>query len=1234
MTTENLPAKPDAEHREYIQIQPATNTISAGTVTSQLKRLHSLCRESDGGGLLSRLFGDGIGWSGRSGPASIEWLLVSPGTETEAVHYFVTIGDQDASRLDALEDTLRLMFPNTYELSRTTDALGAVDEHLVLAGQPHTTDEYPSVASVEFVGEAQRRRDWQTQLAAYGSRNERHETYRQDDEYGAQSSRNRNSDRSLSRSPLTTLVETMATTPLPMIYQVLVRPLPNWRGTADSRVWDLKTGSDTLIDELLGSVEENETLSSAIRQRIAEIENRDTAHSFTVNARIAVLAPEGKRERAERTVRQFRSAFDHVSGEFYTVRGRTYTDSEAERVRADIRERRFYARDYERMRTRLPMLANTSRGIVVDRHEFPHFCLLDGATLTPDAERALEATPDSQTTLARPPAGLLEQFDTSGMVLGRPVTTDGAVDDSIALPPDLQPLHTAWIGGTGSGKSTALITAMLENAAATAGADILIDPKGGQMPEEYLHSHYARFGTLDNVLYFDLAEWVPALSFFDISDELAAGVPRSVAVEDRIGHYEELLEQFIGREQYRRAIRSPDIITNMLRALYDPVHGDNALTQRQLHGALERLHTRETIPAVSDEDLERRFESMVANANSRTFDDVMHGAKNRVEKLGSVPQLEPIFNNTPDDGTPVFDLAEYLDKDVTIILDTGRLRRTAKRGLTLVLLSNLWTALRRRRRRQPDVDLPLINVYLEEAASIAKSELLDRLLAQGREFGVAMTLSMQFPGQLETEGADTRTYAELLNNIGTYVTGAVGVDHDLAHRFATDAMDAEAVGKRLRSLSRGEWLVDLPGEFFQTKPQPFILESVPLPRGHPERTDSAPRGYERQRKQLVQRTRAESSLSLTRETVETVGSDEADEKDAGDEEKLLEGETLPSIFSLTERTPDPVRYDEASETLVCQSCESRYASTLAGMRSVITCCHSFASIDRDDVPVCRYHLKRSPEEITASEWSLRQLAFVQVVYNAQQLLYDPLEYDIVHDSMIRLKEFVGIDQESIDELVDANVLRYDGDHPHRLYSVTSEGRDAIGETFRLGVDFGHLQGDLDESSQHVCAVEAKRRQLEAEYVADPDSPVEQVETYYEVDEDGLPVAAFMAADPEGVGEEFEQRRLDLVGLDAAGEIVLTVEVERINNDIRRAVPEDFDKMAACDPEEAHWVVLTQSDAHDVIEALHDPLEGEPRVGETYRRTTPPYQLGIDTPGMTEIRSFRRIRKQLDGPSLA
>jgi hypothetical protein len=258
-------------------------------------------------------------------------------------------------------------------------------------------------------------------------------------------------------------------------------------------------------------------------------------------------------------------------------------------------------------------------------------------------------------------------------------------------------------------------------------------------------------------------------------------------------------------------------------------------------------------------------------------------------------------------------------------------------------------------------------------------------------------------------------------------------------------------------------------------------------------------------------------------------------------------------------------------------------------------------------------LKLTPEEIQASDWSPRQLLFLQTIYNAQQRRYQPLEYDIVRDSMIRLQEYVGIDDDAIADLIDAGILRHDTDHPHRLYSVAPDGREVIGESYREGVEYGHGEGDLEESAEHVLGIAVAERYLEQTYVDNPASPATELSPYHEITIEGT------------------VSRLDLAALDDTGAIVAAVEVERLNHDYPEAVLDDFDKIAACDVDEAIWIVMSRRAGHELLEALNHPVRGPPRVEKEYSENTPPQGFKIDTAGLTAVYPVTYVRNQLAGP---
>lgn len=1153
------------EPRTYIKIQPSNERLVPDQVELHVRQLSEL-QSPDEPSLLSRL-------PFRSAtPPTIEVLLVTDGDPDGSLSYLLGV---DGDNVEALEQICRGLFPDTYEFERVT----RTPKWLHSIREEHDED---TVAGVEYQADLERAADWQTKLTPF----EAHIG----DEGG--------------RIPLASVAEHMANSIRPMIYQALVRPKPDWTRAAEDRMASIELGDDTFggsLSNLIFGQPEERTLYANDKQRLEELEAKDAARSFDVNARVVTFA--GDASAAETAIRPLTGALAGISRTSYSITGTVRTGSAATELFTDMCDREFRTG----VRWPISVRSTTRAGIVADPAELASFWVLGGDALTSAGARAVASTPGEQTALPTPAPDQLAAYRGAGLALGRPLSQDGTPDSQpLVLPPALQPMHVAWFGKTGSGKSTGLINGLLANHAATDGADILIDPKGDGMATEYLRAHYATYGTLENVLYFDCADVLPAFSFFDIRDELAAGVSRTTAVEDLVDHYLEILTQIMGADRFEQAVRSPDIIRYLTKACFDPVNGTEAFPHRHLHERVRQMHERQTAPAVSDPDLERMLAGVVAN-QTRSFDEIMQGVANRIEKIPVDRRLARVFNHSPDsDGAdPRFDLADYLDEDVVVIFDTGGLRTEAQRVLTLVVLSNLWTALRRRTQRG-EGDHPLVNLYLEEAASVAVTDLLTDLLAQSRSFDCSVTLAMQFPGQLRDLGGNV--YEEVLNNISTFVTGNVAVDKLLARRLATDDMETAEVGNRLRGLRRGEWLVSLPAAFDEPEPRPFLLGSLPLPRGDPDgpqplSTEDVT-AFEQALTDARERTKTDSGLSLTDPQVARQAEPDGD---STEEEGPEPGIRTDSALPHTNRMPRPVSYDESLDAIRCRHCENRYNPDSDGMRRAIECCSSLEAVDRHDVPICDLNLKLTPDERRASEWSAHQLMFLQAVYNAQQLRYDPLEYDLLRDSMIRLQEYVDVESAELEALMEADLLRHDTDHPHRLFSVTPAGRDAIGESYREGLDYGHGQGDLEESSQHVHGVEVARHFLVEEYVDDPDSRVTAAKAYYDLD---------------------ENRRLDLAGVDADGEIVVTVEVERVNNDLRRAAPEDFDKMADCDPEEAIWVVMTGQAGHKVLSALNDPLEGPIRVAKTYSETTPPQQFRLDTPGATAIYPVKYVQGQL------
>ena len=1210
MATERDPtasATTDEEAEQpYLHIQPSDAHLDPERVSHALGQLH---RRDD-----SRL---------RDGEASTyEFCFVATGrtgpTGERRLDWYASVEDGDRA---ALERRLRQALPDSFEFT------GADLQHHAVLDQPAGRDAPDNtLAAVEYRGIGQRSGDWQLPLPAL-------ETFDSEDGAGTW--------------PLATVLDSLATHDAGTILQVLVQPKADWTGQHRDRTFELEEGTDTLWGKVSRTLfprgeadaDDGSTahrnrrqterrrptgqqpstgrdpalqisdpdLPTGNRRRLEQLATVDPTTTFTVNIRAITVATDP--DEAAATARALDPAFSALETDHYRIDATIHepgSDS-ARRVRDDLFARTLYT-DPQPTRQRLPLTANASRALVMDGPALGGVCVTDGVACTSKTRRALNPTPPERTGIELPPRSVLNSYlDVPGMQAGHPKTADcTTIDATFSLPPAVQPLHTALFGTTGAGK-TALGQGMhLTNHGATDGATIYLDSKGDGGPEDYARTHFAAYGALEDVHYFDCAEYLPVLPFLSIEPLLEAGIARERAVEMVMEAYIETLAAAMGEEKFYSAEAAVEAIEHIVTAQFDPVHGAETVSQQDVMDAAKRFHETGNPPPVSDATLHRKLASIGANAPN-TFDTIMSAATRRIGKATNDARLAPLFTAQPDDdGVGAFDLRSKLDEDCVIVFDMSGYGDRARRLLAVAILGQLWRALERRAEAVGTRDPPLVNCYIEEAADIATTGILDTLLSQGRAFGLALTLAMQFPEQVRE--SHPRVYAELLNDVGTIITGSVGVDRRLAERLATRDLDPDAVADRLRDLERGEWLVRPAAPFADAKPQPFALESAPLPTGHPDGDDPLGRTeatvFESNFVIAKERTRTKHGVDIGRPAT---GEPEP-ETTAGSAESASEapaGATSPIPNS--KLFPDGVTYlDEPPFPLVCTECETRFAATAEGMRRAIECHHSLADVDRASIPICTLDLQLTTGERAASDYTDAQLRFLAAVYMAHQQRFDSdLEYDIVWDSMTDLQAYVDIETDAVDELVDDGLLREDCTRPHKLLTVTPAGREAIGVGHREGIAHGDGKGDLSESSLHVAMVEVGARLLEQEFVG-PDALGSEVRRYHEV-EDG---------------------RLDAAVLDADGAVVATLEAERINNDRAEAIPSDFDTMAACDPIESWWIVKTRADGHAVLSALHDAPDGEARVETTYSENMAPREYKLDTPGLTEVLTFEYARGEL------
>ncbi|CQH46352.1 uncharacterized protein HHUB_1216 [Halobacterium hubeiense] len=1205
-----MPPEQFTTDRQYLHVQPSTDPLQPAAVARSITRLHRTTNETP----------------------TYEWLFVATGDTgpTGDRHIDWYVGGDD---LQPVKRTLRQSLPTSVDLVETTtsyqQALG-LDSPPELNADDATDDD--AVAGIEWQGVGDRPDDWQTPLPAL-------ETFAGDHE---------------GDWPLADLVDGLATTDAPVLVQILVTPKADWTQRKEDRIIDLELNGDLrrhalgqaifggIADTITEATDHDTTRSPSYRRhdsetgqhagrrdaatpagrdarrrvedstvapsnarRIEALQTVDTRQSFVVNARAVAIAPESAT--TDTTIDAISSGFQALRGDHYRVTPTTHPpNSDGARDLLDTISTRTTRTSPSRRKHMLPWVENASPAIVADPAAVGAFCVIDGPTLSPAASRALEPTPEDRTGIELPPRTILDRYlDEPGMTVGHPKTADRTtLDAMLSLPPAVQPLHTALFGSTGAGKTAVGQRMQLANHAATDGATVYIDAKGDDAPEAYTKTHYERYNTLEDVHYFDCTEYLPALPFLTIKPLLDAGLDREWAVNTIAEHYIDLLAAAMGPEQFYSAEAAVEVIQQLVRALFDPVHGSESISQQELLAAATQFHETRNPPPVSDGTLHQKLASTAAN-NPNTFDSIMSAATRRIGTATNDARLAPLFEAHADEQ---FDLRRVLDEDCVIIVDLQGYGERSRTLLAVAILSQLWRALQRRQATTERANLPLVNCYIEEAADLATTGILDTLLSQGRGFDLGVTLAMQFPEQLRD--SHPRVYAELLNDVGTIITGQIGVDRRLTERLATSEYSADRIETRLHDLQRGDWLVSPAAPFAERQPQPFHVTSPPLPAGHPEGsqplTGRASRAFERAVQTAKTRTRDEYGVPVGRAASGSTEPAAVDDGDATGSTRPAATATIPH----TERFPECLTYiDESPYPIVCETCGddgTKYPSTPEGLRRAIDCHHSLEEVDRANIPICSLDLTLTSGERAASDYNDAQLRFLTAVYMAHQQRFDrELEYDIVWDSMTNLEAYVGIDADDVQALVDDGLLRVDCRRPHKLYTVTPDGRDVIDVGHREGIAHGDGTGDLSESSLHVAMVDVGARLLAQELVG-PDKPGARVQRYY-----GL-----------------EDGRLDAAVLAADGTVVATLEAERINNDRGEAIPRDFDQMAACDPQQAWWLVKTRSDAAALLRALHDPPDGAPRVPRTYSENMAPRRYSLATPGLTDVYTFEYARDTL------
>jgi hypothetical protein len=710
--------------------------------------------------------------------------------------------------------------------------------------RPEEVSEEKRPSLVRWKGIASKKNDWMTLLRPFSDM-----AVDNDDQY---------------RSPLSVLLEQAVHTNSPFIFQAVFKPRPDWTSEAEVHKRNLKMGNhgtfsafkNEFARQMFGTSEQerrnihrgdiSEQVGGSVTagennkitgSRMEQIDHKQPTTTFDLTLRAACN---------EQTIQSISNAFTSLSGPYYGIEGDIIGLSNKE----------FARLCHARQAKSSGLSGRFSKGdpiVCASPDELANFVVVPHTDALPRASRGSSGgSPDARSPLTATDEDLLSQYN-HGMHIGYAETAvDNRPDIPIRLSAEQLTHHVLRAATTGGGKTTAMVNDALSAYEAFDGPIFVFDKKGGSMAEEYKRAHFKKFGTLDDVLHVPVPgpnDEVLAFPYFDIRPQLAAGVSRTVAVQEKVDRYNELLVYVLGREMTQQAFVAQEILNNLIKAMFDPVFGKDAWPIQDLFQAAYEMQQGQ-LPQVSDRTL-RLSLTRHLHADEQRFQTSIDAVMNRISKLAERSFVWRVLNFVPewDDEngcyahqSPMFDIQDILASKRVVLIDTGDLRPASSNLFTFMLLDYIWSGARLRHRlgKTPSVSSGyVINLIIDEAASMLQSELVrEDMIPDGREFGLALEVIVHFAEQVKSDALDVSSYKEILRNINTKLIGKLAVDDELVMTLFHEGIEDEELVDRITSLPRGEWVAQLPDTGFMTDiPELVTLLPVDIPGGHSDSDD-------------------------------------------------------------------------------------------------------------------------------------------------------------------------------------------------------------------------------------------------------------------------------------------------------------------------------------------------------------------------------------------------------------
>lgn len=398
--------------------------------------------------------------------------------------------------------------------------------------------------------------------------------------------------------------------------------------------------------------------------------------------------------------------------------------------------------------------------------------------------------------------------DGQGVVMGEALTSGDFSPTPVLLPDASRSRHTYLAGKTGVGKTTTLVNMALQDMKAGHGV-AFIDPHGDAAQDLLMRVPPER---ADDVIYFDLGDQDTPLGF----NIMAAKDTRQQ--DSVIREFIALLIQLY--DPTRLGIIGPRFEQMVMVAMSIAF----ALKDPTLHEVIRALSDREfsraAIKYVKNPVVRTIYDNVVAEMSSHTRSEIMDWLTSKFAHF----LVDQTVRHAVTRNAKTMDFRKIMDERKILIvnLSKGAIGQDNAQFIGLLLLPQLLLAAFTRANQKQD-QRALFCVYVDEFHNF-KTPALQTALAEGRKYGLSLTLANQFVTQV-----DMSTRQAIFGNAGTIGAFRVGIeDSGLMERelfpvfTADDLMNLPSYQLALKLADLGE---PIPPCLVYTRPLP--IETYP-----------------------------------------------------------------------------------------------------------------------------------------------------------------------------------------------------------------------------------------------------------------------------------------------------------------------------------------------------------------------------------------------------------------------